>query len=277
MEDPEEPDDSAAFFRALGKQIKLLREQRGLTQRQLADRIGYSEDLVSSVERGRRIPQPEYLATVDRAVEAGGLLSVTTEEVARAKANVKHPAFFRTYAKLETCAVEMHEFSIQNIPGLLQTEEHARAVFSLRRPLLPEQIIEERVVARMARQEVLEKWPPPEATWIIEEAVLHRPVGGREIHGRQLEKLLRVGRKRNVELQVMPLARTEHAGLGGPFNLLTPKGRPQIGYIEAQSFSHLIRDPEVVRILAAQYGSLRAQALTPAESLSLIEKMLGDL
>jgi hypothetical protein len=75
----------------------------------------------------------------------------------------------------------------------------------------------------------------------------------------------------------MPLDRTEHAGMGGSFILLTPKGKPQLGYTEAQNSSRLVTDPEEVRILAAQYGSLRAQALTMQESLALIKKMLGEL
>jgi Domain of unknown function (DUF5753) len=79
-----------------------------------------------------------------------------------------------------------------------------------------------------------------------------------------------------MELQVMPLERTENAGMGGPFILLTPKGKPQVGYAEVQNVSRLVTDAEEVRIMAAQYGTIRAQALTPRESLALIEKMLGE-
>ncbi|MDH6117287.1 transcriptional regulator with XRE-family HTH domain [Kitasatospora sp. GAS204A] len=278
-EAPEDSDDSTEFFRAIGKQLKVLRERANLTQKQTADLFGYSEDLISSLERGRRVMQKEFLLAVEMKLDAGGLFEVIQDEVeqAKLKAKVRHPAFFRSYARLEALAVERHEYSIHDVPGLLQTEDHARAVFAMRKPLLAEQTIEDRVMARMARQELLDRWPAPELSWIIEEAVLRRPIGGRAVHTGQLEKLLKVGRKRNVELQVMPLDRIEHAGLSGSFILLTPKGKPQLGYIEAQSFSHLTRDHEEVRILAAKYGSLRAQALTPPESLALIEKMLGEL
>ncbi|MGF1429839.1 helix-turn-helix domain-containing protein [Kitasatospora sp. LaBMicrA B282] len=278
-EAPEEPDDSSEFFRAIGKQLKLLRERENLTQKQAAELLGYSEDLISSLERGRRVMQKEFLASADAKLNAGGLLKVLQEDVEKAKikARERHPAFFRGYVRLEPLAVELHEYSIHHVPGLLQTEDHARAVFAMRKPLLAEQTIEERVLARMARQELVDRWPAPELSWIIEESVLLRPVGGKTVHAGQLRKLLEAGRKRNIELQVMPLNRPEHAGLSGPFSLLTPKGKPQLGYIEIQSFSHLITDPEEVRILAAQYGSLRAQALTPPESLALIEKMLGEL
>lgn len=148
------------------------------------------------------------------------------------------------------------------VPGLLQTERRTRALYEMRTPLLNEDIIEQRVASRMDRQEILTYWPPPMVTAVIEETVLQRPLGGPEVHREQLEQLLKLGRLRNVELQVMPTDRSEHAGMGGPFVLLTPKGKPQVGYIEAQSSSRLITDSEDVRILAARYGSIRAQALT---------------
>ncbi|WP_329568577.1 helix-turn-helix domain-containing protein [Kitasatospora sp. NBC_01266] len=279
-EELEDTDDSTDFFRAIGKQLKLLRERAGLTQNQTGVLLGYSEDLISSLERGRRVVQKEFLTSADVKLDAGGMLTVIQDDVEQAKAKAKvrrHPAFFRGYVRLEPLAVELHEYSNHHIPGLLQTEEHARALYAMRKPLLAEQTIEDRVMARIARQDLLDRWPAPELSWIIEEAVLRRPIGGRAVHAGQLAKLLAVGRKRNIELQVMPLDRPEHSGMGGPFVLLTPKGKPRLGYIEIQNLSHLITDPEEVRILAAQYGSLRAQALTPPESLALIEKMLGEL
>ncbi|WP_406197233.1 DUF5753 domain-containing protein [Kitasatospora sp. NBC_01560] len=110
----------------------------------------------------------------------------------------------------------------------------------------------------------------------IDESVLRRPLGGWDVHSGQLRRLLEVGLTRGMVVQVLPLDRTEHAGMGGAFILLTPKGRPQTGYIEVQTSSRLITDQDEVRIMNARYGTLRAQALTPQESLSLIEKMLGE-
>ncbi|MGW7351792.1 helix-turn-helix domain-containing protein [Streptomyces sp. NPDC054784] len=281
MADPTDEDagDGAVdLFRALGRQIKLLRERAGLTQRELGDRLGYGENLISSVERGRRVAQPELLDAVDELLDAGGLLSAAKEDVerAKAKARVKHPAWFRDYARLEREAAELHSYCSHVIQGLIQTEEHTRALYGMRMPLLDEETIEVRVAARLERQELLRQWPPTMATFVIEESVLHREIGGREVHRGQLEHMLVVGRQRNVELQVMPMDRSEHAGMGGPFNLLTPKGRSQVGYLEVQNVNKLITDTEEVRMLAARYSSLRGQALTPRESLSAIEKMLGE-
>lgn len=159
-EAPAEEDGTADIFRAVGKQVKLLRERAGLTQKELGDRLSYGEDQISSLERGRRIPQPEFLDAADDLLGAGGLLKATKEDVAaaRKKARLRHPRWFQDYARLEAEAVEMHDFSTLALPGLLQTEEHARAVFESRQPLLPEETVEQRVTARMARAEILHRW-----------------------------------------------------------------------------------------------------------------------
>ncbi|MGM7441384.1 helix-turn-helix domain-containing protein [Streptomyces tunisiensis] len=278
-EPPEDTDGLLDLNRAVGRQVKLLRERAGLTQKELGDRLGYGEDLVSSLERGRRTPQPEFLDAADDLLGAGGLLKATKEDVARAKARarVRHPAWFRDYARLEGEAVEVNDYSSHDIPGLFQTERRARALYGMRTPLLDEETIEQRVTSRLARQDILTKWPPPMVTAVIEESVLRRPIGGAEVHKEQLAHLLALGRLRSVELQVMPMERDEHAGMGGPFILLTPKGKPQVGYVEVQDIARLATDAEEVRILAARYGTIRAQALTPRESLALIERMQTEL
>lgn len=271
-------DDTQDLFRALGRQIKVARERAGLTQKELGERLRYGEEQISSIERGRRTPQPEFLDAVDELLGAGGLLSAAKEDVERAKARarVRHPAWFRDYARLEADAVEVCFYSTLTVPGLLQTEGYARTVFTARQPLLDEETIEQRVAARLARQALLNRWPAPIVSAVIDEEILHRQIGGWPIQKEQLEHLVRLGRLRNVEIQVLPLTCEGHAGMEGPFILLTPRGRAPVGYGEFQSVSRLITDPEEVRMLAARYGSIRGQALTPPESLTLIEKMLGE-
>ncbi|MCX5209887.1 helix-turn-helix transcriptional regulator [Kitasatospora sp. NBC_00240] len=278
-EPPDDPEGATDFLRAIGKQVKLLRERAGLTQKELGDRLGYGEDLISSLERGRRTPQPEFLDAADELLGAGGLLKAAKEDLtrAKAKARVRHPEWFRDYARLELEAVELNFFSTFTVPGLLQTTDYARATFDAQQPLLDEATIEQRVAARLARQEVLTRWPPPMVNAVLEESVLRRRIGGPTAQRGQLRQLLQLGRLRSTTIQVLPLECEEHAGLAGPFILLTPKGRQQVGYVEVQSVSRLITDPEEVRMLAARFGSIRGQALTPRESLTLIEKVLGEL
>ncbi|MGW6456160.1 helix-turn-helix domain-containing protein [Streptomyces sp. NPDC055078] len=277
-EDPAGSEEVAELFRAIGRMIKAARERAGMSQRELGQRVGYSEEQISSIERGRRTPQPDFLVTADELLGCGGLLAVLAEDVQRAKSRrrVRHPEWFRDYAALEAQAVELHDYSSLAIPGLLQTEGHARVVFGTRQPILDEETVDQRVAARLDRQQIFQRWPPPFTTFTIEESVLRRPLGGWDVHHEQLEALIQFSRLRSVELQVLPMDREEHPSLGGPFIMLTPKGKSQAAYLEVQHISRLITDPTEVRILAARYGSIRAQALTPSESRVLIEKLLGD-
>lgn len=203
----EDAEDATDFFRAIGRQVKLLRERAGLTQRELAGRLGYSYDQIVSIESGRRTPQPEFLDAADDLLNADGLLKATKEDVLRAKdrARVRHPAWFRDYARSEASAVEINFYSTLTVPGLLQSEAYARTIFDAWQPLLDEETIEQRVTARLARQDVLHAWPAPLVSAVIDESVLRRNIGGRAVRREQLEHLLRIGQLRNATLQVLPL------------------------------------------------------------------------
>ncbi|MET7348937.1 helix-turn-helix domain-containing protein [Streptomyces mirabilis] len=277
-ETPAEAEGTTGLFTALGKMLKLLRERAGLTQKEFGQTVGYGPDAISAMERGVRVTRPELLEKADELLDAGGLLKQAIPEVREAmkKARTRHPEWYRSYAGLEAEAVSLYDYSTMGVLGLLQTESYARAVFTQRHPPLDEATIERRVADRLSRQQLFERWPPPECSFVLEQAVLERPIGGPEVHAEQLQQLLRLGRLRNVQLQVMPTGRHEHPSLGGSFTLLIPKGKDQVGYMEIQGYPRLITDREEVRILAARYGIIRAQALNPYESLNLIEKMLEE-
>ncbi|MGF1426301.1 helix-turn-helix domain-containing protein [Kitasatospora sp. LaBMicrA B282] len=282
LPEEQEPDEVQQFFSTIGRQLKLLRERQGWTQKEFAQRMQYGEDLISSIERGRRNVQPEFLEAADELLKAGGLLKAAAEDAKKAKEKAreraKHPAFFRGYAGLESDAVEISFYSTLVIPGLLQTPAYARHIFTTGRPLLDEKTIEQRVAARLARQEALaNRWPPAMLSCIIEESVLQRPIGGKEVQKGQLQNLLAFSQLRNGELQIMPTSCQDHGGVDGPFTLLTPKKGPQIAYTEVQGVGHLITEFDDVRLLAAKYGTIRSQALTPRESQTLVTKMLGEL
>lgn len=142
--------------------------------------------------------------------------------------------------------------------------------------LLGEETIDKRVADRLDRQQVFAPWPSPTFHFVLDESVLLRPIGGRNVHREQLQKLLHIGGLRTVQLQLMPLNRTEQPSLDRPFTLLTPKGRQQVAYLEIHTYPRLITDMEEVRMLAVRYGIIQSAALTPRESLAAIEKMLGE-
>lgn len=267
-----EYEDGTGMLCVFGRQLKLFRERAGMDRVRFGSLTGYSASTIASFEQGRRIPPPKFIDQADEVLSAGGVLRASKEEVARAQ----YPAFFRDAAKLEAEAVVLHVYATQAMPGLLQSEEYARAVFAMWLPQLDEEIIEQRLAARLARQQIFDRRPAPHLSFVVEEAVLLRPLGGRAVWRVQLEQLLLVAEKRNVEIQAMPLSRQEHAGLAGPFTLMEMKDGRRIAYAEVQGDSRVHTEREKVRELERTYGTLRAQAHTPAESRALIEKLLGE-
>ncbi|WP_406398686.1 helix-turn-helix domain-containing protein [Streptomyces sp. NBC_00879] len=276
MDDQQQPeheyDPGSGILHVFGQQLKLCRLRAGLERPELGSMTGYSASTIAAFEQGRRIPPPRFIDKADEVLDAGGILRASKEEVARAQ----YPAFFRDAARLEAQAVELHVYATHAVPGLLQTEEYARAVFAMRRPLLDEDTVAQRVAARLSRQEIFSRTPLPTISFVIEESMLHRPLGGGGVMRGQLEQVLLCGQRRNVELQVMMTAREEHACLAGPFTLIETKDGRRIAYVEAHKDSRLYTERQPVREIEEQYGILRAQALTPRESLDLVEKLLGE-
>ncbi|MFF5156797.1 helix-turn-helix transcriptional regulator [Streptomyces sp. NPDC000348] len=266
-------EESAAVLRTVGRVIKMCREREGMTQAGLATAIRYGEEQVSSVERGRRAPAEEFLEAADRVLEAGGLIAGLKKEVEKAR----FPKKVRDLAKLEAEAVEICAYDNSVINGLLPTEEYLRAVFGSRRPAFSEEEVDRLVTARLARQEVIGGMQTDLSfSFVHDEAALRRRVGGRMVLRRQLERLLEIGQKRNVEIQVLPLDREDNAGLGGPFHLLRLKEGATVAHNEVQRTSRLIPERKEIQILELRYGVIRAQALPPRESPAFVEKVLGE-
>ncbi|GHJ34765.1 hypothetical protein Sm713_03740 [Streptomyces sp. TS71-3] len=133
------------------------------------------------------------------------------------------------------------------------------------------------MTARLARQDILDERAPLRVFSFVQcESTLRRPIGGKMVMRHQLERLLEVGRLRNVDLQVLPMGREDNAGLAGSFRLLRLQDGSTVGHNEVQLVSRVITDPKDVQILDIRYGTIRAQALTPRESLAFIEKVLGE-
>ncbi len=268
-----EPEPGSGILRVFGRQLKRFRVRAGRERPEFGSLMGYSASTIAAYEQGRRVPPPKFIDQADRALDAGGVLQEMKEEVGRAQ----YPAFFRDAARLEGEAVELHVYATKAVPGLLQSEEYARAVCTMWRPLLTPEVIEERVAARLARQEIFARMPQPTISFVIEEALLRRPLGGRAVMRGQLEQVLLYGQRRNVEIQVMPTDLEEHAGLEGPFTLIETHDGRRIAYVEGYKDSRLHTERRAVRELEEQYGILRAQALTPRASLAFFEKLLGEL
>ncbi|GGO52412.1 helix-turn-helix domain-containing protein [Streptomyces lasiicapitis] len=269
--DPE--DEIASVVEALGRQQKLWREAAGLRVVDFAETVGYGEDLVRKVERGARIPRPEYLERADEVLGANGFILAMKEEMAKAR----YPKKVRELAKLEARAVEIAAYGNHNLHGLLQTKEYARALFGLQRPAYSLDQVERGLAARMARQTVFERSPAPDFSFVQEEVTLRRPIGGRMVLRQQLERLLEIGQLPNVTLQVMPTDSEGHAGIeGGRIQLLKFGDGTAVGRSEGEFNGRPVSDPRQLRILELRYGMIRAQALRPRESLAFIERVRGE-
>jgi len=269
-----DPDDdwALAVVATVGRQLKLRREAVGLRVPEFAVAVGYGEDLVYKIESGKRIPRPEYLDTADEVLRAGGLVAAMKEDVRK----VRYPKKVRDLAQMEARAVELQLYDPVNLHGLLQTPEYARALFRMRRPRYAEEEIERGVAARVARKTVFDREAAPELSFVQDEWTLRRRLGGLDVVRAQLEHLLTVARLPNVEIQVMPMDREEHAGADGGIEVLKFEDGTAVGRSPAVAGGRPVTDPRQLRILELRYGIIRAQALTPLESTAFIERLLGE-
>ena len=269
-----DPDDEwgVAVITTVGRQLKLRREALGMRAAEFAVAVGYGEDLVYKVEGGKRIPRQEYLDKADEVLGAGGLVAAAWEDVKR----VRYPKKVRELGKLEGRAVEIALYECHIIPGLLQTPEHARAVIGAAQPPYSPDDVERMVAARLARQSVFERSPAPALSFVLEEGVLRRPIGGRMVWRQQLERLLEVGRLHNVVLQAMPMDCDSHSGLDGRIELLKFPDGTAVGRSDGAFNGRPVHELKHLRILELRYGTIRAQALSPRESLAFIEQLLGE-
>lgn len=163
------------------------------------------------------------------------------------------------------------------MPGLLQSEGYARAVFDNSIPPLSDEQLENQVVARLERQKLLRERPNVSFSFIVEEHIIRRRLGGREVTRGLLDHMLELSTPRNVTLQIMPLDAEFHACLDGPVQLLETPERRRLAYSEGQQNGRLISDAKEVSLLYQCYDTLRSQALNPQDSRGLLERLRGEL
>ncbi len=266
--EPEVSDSLKSF----GEVVKAFRRRARLTQEQFAPLVRYSVPTVASIEQGRRFPPAEFVDRAEEVLDAFGTLRGAARHLSRRPGLA---SWFRQWAQLEAEAVNLYTYECRLVPGLLQTEGYARTLFSERLPLLADEQIEARLVARAERQRLLRERPNTAFSFIIEEHVLTRPTGGPSAQLELLEHLLALAELRNIEVQVMPQARGSHAGIDGPMRLLETPDNRWFGYCEGQESGQFLSDPKVVSMLQMRYARMRSQALSLENSLSLLRQMRG--
>ncbi|MFJ7072874.1 Scr1 family TA system antitoxin-like transcriptional regulator [Streptomyces sp. NPDC098781] len=275
--EPDREPDPSDSLRTWGAVQQALREHAGYSRAEFADLVRFSKHTVESVERGRRMPDESYVVRSEELLGNTGALRKSSQYVTRGRGDVGLAAWFRQWARLERVAVSLYTYECRLVPGLLQSEGYARALFENRLPLLTEEQTEAQIEARLERQQTLYERPTVPFHFIVEESVFRRRLGGRDVLRGQMDLVLELTALHNVMLQVMPTEAEFHACMDGPVQLLeTPEGR-RLAYSEGQENGRLISDRKEVRVLQQRYDTLRSQALNPKDSRGLLERLRGEL
>ncbi|MGW1591100.1 helix-turn-helix domain-containing protein [Streptomyces sp. NPDC002386] len=264
---------NASAMRMVGALLALHREAAGYTQRSLGERFVVGEQQIASIEQGRRPLKPDLAEQLDELLDTRGALSVALSRMPEVDLV---PMWAEEYLDCEREATVISSYENQVLPGLLQTTAYARAVFRSRIPVLREEEIEPYVATRTERQAIFQRTDPPIACFVIWEPVLRDFLGGKEVYREQLQHLRGCSEMPGIALQVLPLGRSAHAALDGPFVLLETPDHQRLAYTETQRGSQLIADPDEVAILTQRCAMLRSQALTPEDTRELLDRLLGE-
>ncbi|MFE0174938.1 helix-turn-helix domain-containing protein [Streptomyces sp. NPDC059002] len=259
-------------LKAFGAVLKSFRKRAGYTQESLSPEIGYSAHFIASIEQGRRFPPTRFVDRSEAALDAFGTLRLAVNQLSRQRGLA---SWFRRWAHLEQEAVALSTYECRLIPGLLQTEAYARTLFVNRLPPLDDEQIEARLAARVERQRILTERPNTAFSFILEEHLFLRGMGGHEVTMELIDHVLELSKRRNIEIQIMPVARESHAGLDGPMQLLETPENKWFAYTEGQESGQFHADPKVVSMLQMRYARMRAQALSFEDSVSLLKRMRG--
>jgi transcriptional regulator with XRE-family HTH domain len=266
--------------RELGRRLRQLRFQHGLTVEDVAGRLLCSATKVSRLETAMRRPS---LRDVRDLCALYDLDQRTSTELMNLAREARQPGWwtqyvdvsFEPYIGLETEAAAITCYSMYYVPGLLQTEEYARALIKAIAPKIEPEVHEQRVELRLRRQQVLEQEDPPRFRALLDEAVLHRRVGGAHVMYTQLGKLVESAEKDRVKVQIIPFNVGAHAAQDSNFVLLEfdPLSLSPVVYVEGLTGSRYIeREADVDRYREA-VEQLRDLALNSHDSIGLINEL----
>jgi transcriptional regulator with XRE-family HTH domain len=258
--------------RVFGRMVRFYREKAGMSRSELARQLCKSLSLVQAIELGDRAATDQVTADIDAALHLDGGLIQLREEMADGLGYQAYPSWFQEWVLTEQEAKRLRMFQPMLVPGLLQTADYAKAVFSTLFGVTDEEI-EELVAARLKRQEILSRDRPPKLWVILDEAVLRRPVGGSHVMHEQLRHLIESAQKPHVSLQVIP-ATVTHRGLStGGFAIADFDDAPTVGYQETASQGQLVDHQEHVETLIECWDTLVREALPWKASQSLLEEV----
>jgi transcriptional regulator with XRE-family HTH domain len=263
----DEPTPTADLIR---DQLRRMRGTARLNQEEYGKRANYSASMVSAVELGQRPLDEVYLARADKVFGTGNLFISLLKLAARDG----EPTWFRPWLEAERVATQLRCFEPMLIPGLLQTEDYARAVIrgDVR---LTEDEVEALVAARLARQAILEQEHPPQLTAVLDESALRRfSEEHATVMAGQLAHLIQRAKQPNVSVHVIPTKVGLHIGLSGSFVLARSDDGGWVGHLDNQLGGTVVDRTEDVETLLARWESVRNVALPTWQSIELIEEVM---
>ncbi|MFG2286001.1 Scr1 family TA system antitoxin-like transcriptional regulator [Streptomyces sp. NPDC048595] len=253
-----------------GEELRLRRVAAGMTQEALSELVVCSPTLISHWEAGRRLPKPDDAARIDRALGTDGFFARWLEDL-----DSKFADHFAVVAELEPHATEIRQFSNSLVPGLLQTEAYARAVFDAYSPNQRTDL-DERVVNRTARGRILDDPLKPVMWMLLDEAVLRRRVGGPRVMAEQLHKIADMAEARRLRLHVLPFGVGAHALMESMLTLMAFEDAAPIAYVEGFCTGNLLDNPALVSASQSAYALALSEAATRQESLALVRAVAEE-
>ncbi|MFB8769934.1 helix-turn-helix transcriptional regulator [Nocardiopsis alba] len=257
-----------------GQLLKRLRVSASMTQQELSAASTVGQSTISDLELGKKRTQRDYVVRMDAALAARGVL-LGAWDASFGEGGTS--AYFREVAEAEQTAIEIREFALGLVPGLLQVEAYVRAVSVLARPKADPESIAKAVQARKNRQELLDKEHPPAFTALLDESVLLREFHSPQVMASQIDHLIAQSYQPRVRVQVIPLKAEGHAGLGGSFTLMEVPDSGTFAYVESQETGFVLKQPEVVGSYDRTFAELRSAALPVSESRTKLKEIRGNI
>jgi transcriptional regulator with XRE-family HTH domain len=248
-------------------ELRRLRMAAGMSQEALGEQVNYSASLVAAVEQCRRPPRLEFTAQCDAVLRADGLLLRIRESMIRESLL----PWFREWVTTEQEALSLRSFQPLVVPGLLQTEDYARALHEGGSRLLGEEI-EQIVAARMARQAILDRPNPPQLVAVLDFGVLDHAVGGAKVMREQLLHLIAMAPRPRIHLHLVPRTAGAYPGLSGAFVLATTPDGDDVAYLDNQLKGTIVQRAADVLVLRQMWEAVRAEAMSHGQTLTVISE-----
>ncbi|MCX5533678.1 helix-turn-helix transcriptional regulator [Streptomyces sp. NBC_00006] len=260
-----------AAWEFFGVELKRRREDAGLTQVELGLRVFVSGGYIGQFEQAIRKPQLDVAQRIDEALQSDGIFERMWRSLID---DHRYAGYFAEVVELERTATKICEFAPTMVPGLLQTPEYTRVTTLALNPFATDEYVDDLVTARKERAPVLatraEYWA------VLHENILRTAVGGAAATARQLEHIAALVRERKALVQVIPYRHGAYPSMAGDLRLMEFEDAPPVAYTETTFSGTLIDDPAVVKRAHRTYDLLRAAALPPEASLTLIESVTED-